>query len=226
MGETASIRMAMPADVGQLLEHCRMHNAETGVYGLSQQSFPFDDDEALATIGRGVMRDLMIIAVIGGEPGDQLEASVCLQISKVWWSKSWNLDELWTFVHPDFRRSRHAKDLQDYAKKCSKELTLPLVGGMIANKDTGQKLRLYQRAFGYPVGAYFVYDPENPERGVTDEQRKFWRNPFPEPGVEVVETKGKIMFDAAELPEQDARMLQRLKTRLRAAPTGAPANGQ
>lgn len=201
----SAVRVATPADEEALLRHCQMHHAETGVYGVGQDVFPLDDDMVRAMLHRTFNRQGGIIGVIG--TGTDLEASICLLITTLWHTKAYHIEELWTFVHPDRRKTKHAKALSEFAKACARELDVPLIGGLITNDKTESKLRLYQRTYGYPRGAFFVFNPadepqaERPTPGAV----LFWDNPFPRPGVSVIETSG--------LSQEQLAALSRMKSK-------------
>jgi hypothetical protein len=94
-----------------------------------------------------------------GPPG-RLEASTCLLISETYYSCAWHLSELWNFVKPEFRKSRNAEALIEFGKKCSNEIGIPLITGIITNSKLAQKVRLYRKRLGYPAGAFFIYNAE------------------------------------------------------------------
>jgi hypothetical protein len=201
MSMQPAVRLATPSDQSALLEHLRLHHAENGVYGVAQEYFPLDDEESLGMMARAWNRQGAIIGVI--EEGGALQASICLLISKLWHTKRFHLDELWTFVHPECRRSKHAHNLAAFAKKCAIELKLPLVSGIITNERTESKLRFYKRNYGYPVGAFFVFNGED-ERSKPNGELVFWDNPFPRAGVSVVCTHG--------LSKESQLQLERMKS--------------
>lgn len=186
-----SVRVAIAEDVPELLRHCQMHHSETGVYGVGRDVFPLDDEECLSMIWRGIHRAQALIGVIG-EPGGPLEASIYIILTKLWHTseRHMHLEELWTFVHPKKRKSKNAQALTDFAKSAANELGVPLIGGLITNDKTETKLQFYQRTYGDPKGAFFVYYPGPMEKQAGQKKKgiKFWDNPFPRPGVTVIET--------------------------------------
>lgn len=96
-----------------------------------------------------------VIGVIG-DPGN-IEALIFLLISSFWYSSAWHLEELFSYVRPQFRKSTHAKALVEWAKRASDEIGIPLVIGIISNTRTEAKVRLYRRQLKDPAGAFFVY---------------------------------------------------------------------
>lgn len=209
------VRIATRADEDALIEHCRLHHDENGVYGVPREVFPFSPDDARRMIARAWDREGGLIGVIG--PRDALEASIFLIVSKLWHTSNdhMHIEEFYTFVHPDFRKTKHVKALGDFAKACADELGLPLIGGLVANNQTESKLRLYQRMYGNPVGAFFIYhgirDPAGDKEGL-----RFWDHPFPRPGVAVIDTRG--------LSREDMKALETLRVK-RSNGTGIGAHG-
>jgi hypothetical protein len=104
-------------------------------------------------------KDHGIMGVIG-EPGKDLEGMFILRISSMWYSNENILEEKVVYVHPDFRQAKggRAKKLIEWGKKVSDELNIPMLVGVIANKRTESKIKLYERMFGQPAGVYFVYN--------------------------------------------------------------------
>jgi hypothetical protein len=73
------------------------------------------------------------------------------------------LNEKAIFVHPDFRAAKcgRAAKLCDFAKQARAQLSLPLFIGILSTDKTEAKVRLYQRKFGAPSGAYWIIGAES-----------------------------------------------------------------
>lgn len=99
-----------------------------------------------------------IMGIIG-EPGKPFEGAILLTVGELWYSPSPVLEERVVFVNPEFRSAKggRARKLCEFAKSAAKQLDLPLAIGILSNKRTAAKIRLYQRMFGEPVGVYFLY---------------------------------------------------------------------
>lgn len=149
MTSPSEVRLATPADREGIMALCRMLHAENGL-------FPMEEDLVEETIQRAFDRKGGIIGVIGA-PG-QLEGIIYMLVSNFWYSRKPHLEELFNFVHPDHRKSEHAKALIEFAKKCASD-DVRLVIGVISNERTEAKVRLYERRLGKPTGAFFVYPP-------------------------------------------------------------------
>ena len=81
--------------------------------------------------------------------------------------EEWHLNELWCFVHPDRRRSTHARRLIEFGKWCadrlsSEEKRVPLLLGIVTRHRLLPKLRLFQRQ-APQVGAIFMHGIEVPD---------------------------------------------------------------
>jgi hypothetical protein len=143
------VRLATPADEDQLMVLSHLLHEENGIFSM-------DDDMVLDTLRQGTERKGGIIGVIGTP--EHLEGMIFMQVSNFWYSRQPYLVELFNFVHPEHRRSNHAKALIDFAKSCTDD-KLKLVIGIISNERTKAKVKLYERSLGQPAGAFFVYPP-------------------------------------------------------------------
>lgn len=144
---TSRVRFAEPCDIDQLLFLCRELHAENGMFEMS-------DERVHEKIMTHFNRSGGLIGVIG-EPG-ALEGAIVMQMSQLWYSDQWMLEELFSFVLPEFRRSNNAKDLIDFATTCAVDIGVPLTIGIVSNKRTEAKIGLYRRRLGNPVGAFFM----------------------------------------------------------------------
>jgi len=100
-----------------------------------------------------------LVGIIG-EPGKKIEGAVLLRMSQMWYSDSWMLEEKAIFVDPEFRSAKggRARKLCEFSKKVADELNIPLIIGVLSNHRTESKVRLYERSFGPPAGAFFLYN--------------------------------------------------------------------
>jgi hypothetical protein len=98
-----------------------------------------------------------IVGIIG-EPGKTPEAAILLRIESLWYTDDLSVVERAIFVHPEYRSAKggRASKLCSFAKKVSTELTHPLVIGILSSQRTEAKVRLYERQFGQPAGAYWI----------------------------------------------------------------------
>ena len=103
-------------------------------------------------------RDGAIIGAIG--PVGAVESIIYLAITQFEYTDEWCLCEVHNYVRPEFRRTSNAKDMIDFGKRCSEELGLRLVIGVVSNERTKAKMELYRRRLGEPAGGYFVWPPK------------------------------------------------------------------
>lgn len=141
------VRMAEPGDRQPLWELMMLLHGENGLFRVS----PTKVD---AMLNRWYARDGALIGVIGdvGEP----VAAIYLEITQAVYSDDWMLCEQFNFVHPDHRRTTYASQLIAYAKRCSDDLHLPLMVGILSNHRTEAKMRLYDRVLTR-AGGYYIY---------------------------------------------------------------------
>jgi hypothetical protein len=146
---TSPVRKATIADRAQILEMCEENHRDNGQFSLSMPKVESMVDKAFS--GGGA-----IIGVVGEK---QIEGMLLLLISQFWYSSDWCLEEIQNYVRPEFRRSTHAKDMITFGRRCSDELGIPLVIGVVSNERTKAKMELYRRQLGEPCGGYFMHKP-------------------------------------------------------------------
>lgn len=147
---TIPVRKAVPDDRPELMDICRDGFLEHDMFKMS-------DARVDAMLDRAFNRGGAVIGVMGA-PG-KVEGAIYLLISQFWYTEEWCLEELFNYVKPQFRRSTNAKDMISFGKRCSDELDIPLVIGVVSNERTRPKMELYRRQLGEPVGGYFLHRP-------------------------------------------------------------------
>lgn len=145
----SKVRVGTFLDEKEVMELCRELHAENGI-------FKMDEEKTRGVLHKAFAQQGGIIGLIG-EPG-KLEAAIYMMFGQFWYSHDWHLEELFSYVRPEYRRSTNAKDLIQFAKKCSEELKLPLIIGVLSNERTAAKVKLYERQLGHPVGAFFLHN--------------------------------------------------------------------
>jgi len=172
------VRLATKDEEEEVMEMCREIHAENGLVSMAE-------DKVRQMLNRAFNKEGGIIGVIG-KPG-ALEAIIMIVMTNFWSSDETHLEELFSYVRRPFRtkytgpetvKIPHAESLIHFAKKCSDDIGVPLVIGIITNTRMAGKVRLYRSVLGYPAGAYFVINPKwiNGEN-LTNED--FWMTPFP-----------------------------------------------
>ena len=144
------VRKARPADEEELMELCRDLWLENALFNMN-------DDKVRAVMHRAFQNEGAIIGVIRDDDGP-IEGAIFLTISTFWYSDDHHIEEYFLYVRPKYRRSHNAKDLMNFAKRCSDALGIPLVIGVISNHMTKEKVGLYRRQFPNEAGSFFIYN--------------------------------------------------------------------
>jgi len=78
----------------------------------------------------------------------------------MWYSDAQVLEERAIFIHPDYRSAKggRARRWCEFSKRTADGLGIPLIIGVLSNHRTEAKVRLYERQFGKPSGAFFLYN--------------------------------------------------------------------
>ena len=146
--EEYHVRMAKPEDEAAIFALC-VELCEEG------QLFEMDPETVLDIIRSCTLGYGGIIGVIEGKK--ELEGVICLSTDKYWYAKNWFLGEVFNFVPEKYRKSTRAKSLLAFAKKCSDDLKIPLVVGIVSNNKTEPKIKLLERQLP-KAGAFFMYN--------------------------------------------------------------------
>ena len=160
--EDVHVRVGTPEDLPGCMELFTQANQENGIDEL-------DPEKLLSIVWPSLHNDGGIIGVIGA-PGERPEGVVLLRIETLWYSASRVIAEKLVYVHPDFRSAKggRARKLCEFSKSVSDQLEMPLIIGIVSNDRTQSKVRLYERVFGHPAGAFFIH---NAKTGLSDERR-------------------------------------------------------
>jgi len=148
------IRTGTPEDVDAVMELALSACDENGFVSPNPEKL-------LAEIWPALNRDRGIIGIIGEENGSA-EGAVLLRIGNMWYSDQEVLEEKAIFIHPDFRNAKggRARRLCEFSKQVADSLGIPLIIGVLSNHRTEAKVRLYERQFGKPSGAFFLYNAQ------------------------------------------------------------------
>jgi len=148
---TSPVRKAVLADKPHILQMCEENHRDNGQFSLSLGKVEGMIDRAFTGGG----------AIIGVVGKDQIEGMLALFIGQHWYTDDWCLEEIQNYVRPQFRKSTHAKDMINFGQRCSDELGIPLVIGVVSNERTRAKMELYRRQLGDPCGGYFIHQPRS-----------------------------------------------------------------
>ena len=151
MSDVSGIRIGVPEDVHGIMEIATDMWKELGVVPPSQEKI-------LREVWAALHQQDGIIGIIG-EPGGRIEGGILLRVGSMWYSDEKVLEERGIFIHRDFRsiKGGRARRLCQFAKNAADSLGLPLLIGILSDDRTEAKARLYERQFGKPVGAFFLY---------------------------------------------------------------------
>jgi hypothetical protein len=151
MSELSGIRIGVPEDVHGIMEIATDMWEELGITPPSPQKI-------LGEVWAALHQQDGIIGIIG-EPGGPIEGGILLRVGSMWYSDAKVLEERGIFIHRDFRsiKGGRARRLCQFAKNAADSLGLPLLIGILSDDRTEAKARLYERQFGKPVGAFFLY---------------------------------------------------------------------
>jgi GNAT superfamily N-acetyltransferase len=152
MSEEMTIRIGVPEDVHDVMELALSACDENGFVHPNPEKL-------LAEIWPALNSDRGLVGLIGPE-GQKPEGAVLLRIGNMWYSDQEVLEEKAIFVHPDHRSAKggRARRLCEFSKQVADMLGLPLIIGVLSNHRTEAKIKLYERQFGKPSGAFFLYN--------------------------------------------------------------------
>jgi GNAT superfamily N-acetyltransferase len=148
--DNLGVRIATPDEVDDVMEAALRACAENGFVNPNPLKL-------LHEVWAALHLDNGIVGVIG-EKG-KLEGGILLRVITMWYSDDQALEEKAIFVHPDYRGAQggRASRLCEFAKNTADQLGIPLLIGVLSNNRTEAKIRMYERQFGKPAGAFFLY---------------------------------------------------------------------
>lgn len=152
MTNELEIRLGTPDDEAAMLDLALRAWEENGIKDVNPEKM-------LAMIRPALYLWEGLVGIIG-KPGEKIEGAVLLRVSRMWYSDSLMLEEKAIFVDPEFRSAKggRARKLCEFSKRVADELNLPLIIGVLSNHRTTAKVKLYERSFGPPAGAFFLYN--------------------------------------------------------------------
>lgn len=151
MTNDIKVRVGTPEDLDEIMKIAMVAVEENGFLNPNP-------GKLAAEIWPALHQDHGIVGVIG-EPGGLIEACVLLRIGQMWYSDTLVVEERAVFTHPEYRSAKggRARKLCEFSKKVADDLGIPLIIGVLSNHRTEAKVRLYERQFGKPTGAFFLY---------------------------------------------------------------------
>jgi hypothetical protein len=163
MTEELGIRVGTPDDVHKMMDLALAACEENG----------FVDPNPVKLLGEiwsGLNLDNGLLGIIEGD-GNEFEGAVLLRIGGMWYSDRQVLEEKAIFINPEFRSAKgaRAKRLCQFSKQVADTLDLPLIIGVLSHHRTEAKIRMYERQFGKPSGAFFLYNARTGMAGTAAE---------------------------------------------------------
>jgi hypothetical protein len=154
MSEDLGVRVGTPEDVHPMMDMAMKACDENGFVDPNPQKL-------LGEIWPALNLDNGLVGIIQDD-GGKLEAAILLRITTMWYSDAQVLEERAIFVDPECRSAKggRARRLCEFSKQAAAELGLPLLIGVLSNHRTEAKVRLYERQFGKPTGAFFLYNAQ------------------------------------------------------------------
>lgn len=145
------VRVGTPADIHDFMDLALMGSVENGFVAPRPEKILHEVWAAL-NLDNGITG---LIGPRGGKP----EGAVLLRVSTLWYSDEQVIEERAIFIHPDYRSAKggRASRMCEFSKQVADQMGLPLMIGVLSNNRTEAKVKLYQRHFGAPAGAYFLY---------------------------------------------------------------------
>jgi hypothetical protein len=151
MRNNLGVRIGTPEDVHGVMQLALSASSENGFVSPNPEKMLRDIWPAL-NLDRG------LLGVIGNT-GEKLEGAVLLRVGSMWYSDDEVLEEKAIFIDPRYRSAKggRARRLCEFSKHVADNLGIPLIIGVLSNHRTEAKVRLYERQFGKPSGAFFLY---------------------------------------------------------------------
>jgi len=152
MFDNFGVRIGTPEDVHPMMDLAMQACDENGFVDPNPQKL-------LAEIWPALNLENGIVGIIQDE-GKDLEGAILLRVGTMWYSDAQVLEERAIFISPDYRSAKggRARRLCEFSKKTADQLGIPLIIGVLSNHRTEAKVRLYERQFGKPSGAFFLYN--------------------------------------------------------------------
>jgi hypothetical protein len=152
MSNEPDVRVGTPEDVDAVMEIAMSASMENGFVDPNPRRL-------LGEIWPALNLEKGLVGIIGN-PNEKAEGAVLLRVGQMWYSDQEVLEEKAIFIHPDYRSAKggRARRLCDFSKQVADSLSMPLIIGVLSNQRTEAKVRMYERQFGKPSGAFFLYN--------------------------------------------------------------------
>jgi len=144
------VNVAMPSDEEDLFPLLMMAHKENA-------AMPLSENRVREIITTATRRKGGVIGIIRGP--EKIEGCLSLKLARFPYTDEWHLEDICNYVHPDHRKSNHAKDLIQFGHWISEQMGFPLFIGILTGKRLEAKRKFYQRYAGKEVGSVFVHNP-------------------------------------------------------------------
>lgn len=108
-----------------------------------------------------------IIGVIDSDD-KEFAAMTCFRLETYWYTDEWHICELFNWVNPKYRVSDYARQIMNFQKKWTDDLTekanykIALLTGVMSIKRLEAKMNLFGRRYKQ-IGALYSYNLDVPE---------------------------------------------------------------
>lgn len=145
------IRIGTPEDIHDMMDIAMNASDENGFVAASKSKM-------LQELYSALSRHYGLMGIIG-YPGEKAEGAVLLRFGQLWYSDQPIVEEKAIFIRPEFRAAKggRARRLCKFSRYIADQFGMPLVIGVLSNHRTEGKVRMYEREFGKPSGAFFLY---------------------------------------------------------------------
>jgi GNAT superfamily N-acetyltransferase len=153
--KSATVRVAKPSDEKAIFDLLLLDIAENAAMVA-----PPSDECILETV-KQALTPPNVAGVIDGPDGTIVGVAMLIAM-RWWWSRSYYYQEIPLFVHPDHRKSTHARQLMNFNEWWVDEMTrsfgyrIHLLCGVLGTVRIRAKIAMYRRRYRQ-VGAVYLY---------------------------------------------------------------------
>lgn len=150
--DAIKVRVGTPEDIHACMDIAELACRENALVNANPQKL-------LQHLWAALNMQEGIVGIIG-EPAAPIEGIVLLRIGPFWYSDDRVVEEKVVFVRPEYRSAKggRAVKLCRFSMAVSDKLGLPLTIGVLSTTKAEAKVRMYNRLFGEPAGAYWIYN--------------------------------------------------------------------
>lgn len=151
-----NVRLALPSDEEALLPILMLAAAENAVMPMSQMRVQEMIINATRRGAHPLCTGHGVMGIIDGPKG--IEGIISLTLARLPYTEKHHLEDICNYVHPECRKSNHAKDLLQFAKWIAETMKMPLFIGILTAKRLEAKRKFYQRLVK-EVGSIYIHNP-------------------------------------------------------------------